>query len=251
MSASSDFSIQDVLTSTSLDDLLTLAQKKYDTVFEPLNIGDIHLDLLQIRDMKAHIEALEQKASPGEKLELPFWARIWPTSILLSYVVQKMPVAPGPELLEIGAGIGICGLAAAKAGFRATITDIDPDATLFTHINILKNNLLGQAKAALADFTETRLNTTYDVIIGSEVLYMEPTYRALVKFLDAHLKPMATSQVVLARDYHRKAKKFFKLIERDFNVDEKPIGFKPSSNESNAKDRQLSLITRLTPKKHA
>ncbi|WP_051261846.1 class I SAM-dependent methyltransferase [Desulfovibrio inopinatus] len=251
MSASLDYSLQDVLASTSLDDLLTLARKRYDIVFEPLTIGDTHLELLQIRDMATYIEALDRDTAPGEKLELPFWAKIWPTSVLLGYVVQKIPSANAPELLEIGAGIGICGLAAAKAGFRATITDIAPDAALFTHINILKNNLVGQAKAAVADFTSTRLDETYDIIIGSEVLYMEPTYRALAKFLNAHLKPNANSQIVLARDYHRKPKKFFKLIERDFNIDEKPIGFKPSSGDGNAQDRQLSLITRLTPKKHA
>lgn len=234
----------------SLDDLLALANSKFETCFEPVTVGDETLEFLQIADMAAYIERLDHNLAPGELLKLPLWGKIWPTAILLSYFIQRLDPKPHPKVLEIGAGVGVCGLFAAKRGFATTITDIHPDALLFTRINILKNGLQDKARAVKADFTADRLGERFDYILASEAVYLDQTYRTLVKFLLAHLQTSADAEIVLAKDYGRKATKFFNLAEKEFHISERVIGYKEKS-ESGGEEKQLTTIYRMRARKHA
>lgn len=230
-----------------LDELLDAARERFDVAFQPLTIGETTLDILQIADMADYVDRIAAH-SRGESIELPFWAKLWQTSILLGYFVQRLP-AEGKSLLDIGAGIGVCGLFAAAHGFRTVITDIHPDALLFTQISILKNGLDDRAGVRRVDFTTDRLEERFDYVIGSEVLYKEDNYRPLVKFLLAHLKNTAEAEAVLAKTYGRTAKKFFTLAEKEFQMASKTVGFKATGDED--PDKHLCTIHRLRAKKHA
>jgi len=243
----------------TLNDLLALLGTRYSLRFEPVTVGDTTLELLQIADMEAFIERLTRESGDGP-LELPFWARIWPTSILLSYFMNRLEpqTASGAAktMLEIGAGVGICGLFAAARGFDVTITDIHPDALLFCRVNVLKNGLSANARVCRADFSADRLGRRFDCIIGSEVLYLEDLHRPLVKFLSAHLSLDPGAEIFLARDYHRKAPAFFRRAAPDYDIAERTLGYKETSQpaksgEPERIERQLTTITRMRAKKHA
>ena len=233
----------------SLDELLNLAASRYDVGFEPVKVGQLSLDILQLRDMEGYLEALYACKKPGEELTLPFWARIWPTSVLLAHFAQSLDPAKGGRMLEIGAGVGISGLFAAKRGFTVTLTDFSPDAVLFTRINILKNGLQDKANALLLDFTTDRLSAKFDYILGSEVLYREETFRPLVKFILAHLASHERAEAVMARNYTRKALKFMSLASKEFLISEKVIGFKAAGESEIESERHLTIIHRLKAKK--
>ncbi len=233
-----------------LDELLALAQTKFPCDFERIKIGSLELDLLQLTDMEAYIDTLAQSAT--QSIELPFWARIWPTSILLATFLRNLPAAETTRVLELGAGVGLCGLVAARLGFAVTITDNNEDALLFSQINILRNGLSQRAGVELVDFTRTGLDRRFSLILGSEVLYHEETYRPLVKFLLRHIGSAPGSEVLLAKSYKLKAKRFFSLAARDFDIQEKVLGYKASESPSTpGEDRHLAQIYRLKPKKHA
>jgi predicted nicotinamide N-methyase len=234
----------------SLEELLRIANSKFETYFEPVKVGEHSLEILQIAEMDRYIDKLVNEARPGQKIELPFWAKIWPASILLSYFINSMqPPTTQKTLLEIGAGIGLCGLFAALKGFDVVISDYSDDALLFTKINILKNNLEHKATVAKVDFTKDRLNQKFDYILGSEVLYQEESYRPLIKFFSAHLKTTPHAEVILAKDYRRAAKKFFRLAPKDFKIAEKTIGYRQESEtDSQGEERFLCTIYRLHPR---
>ena len=239
-----------------LDQLLANAGADYAVHFETVRIGEQSFEILQLTDMDAYVDRLAAQLPPGMPLELPFWAKLWRTSFLLSYFVQRLePARPNGtprSMLEIGAGVGLCGLAAAAQGFDVTITDIAPEALLFTRINILKNGLEERARVAHADFTSGDLGRRYDIVLGSEVLYMEDTYRPLIRFLLRHLKHDTAAEAVLAKEFSRKAKKFFTLADRDFRIRSMEIGFKASDEDTGAKaEKHLCSIYRLSPKKIA
>ena len=233
----------------TLEELLERASKKFDVHFEPISIQDTELNILQISDLEDYIDRLAENTGPGQTLELPFWAKIWPTSILLSYYVQRLAdaAAPDNELLELGAGIGLCGLTAAARGMRVCITDTEPDALLFARINILKNGLEDRAQVAWGDFTASRLPRRYTYIVGSEVLYREEHYEPLLGFLREHLESAPHSEIVLARDYRIGAKAFFQAAEREFSIQEKTLGYRETSQSEGQGERHLCAITRLKP----
>ncbi|WP_457572592.1 class I SAM-dependent methyltransferase [Desulfovulcanus sp.] len=233
-----------------LEELLEIANSKFETYFEPVKVGEHTLEILQIAEMDQYIDKLVNEFQPGQKIELPLWAKIWPASILLSYFINSMEAPTSKKtVLEIEAGVGLCGLFAALKGFDVIISDRNDDALLFTKINILKNNLEGRATVAKVDFTKDRLNQKFDYILGSEVLYQEETYRPLIKFFLAHLKSTPHAEVILAKDYRRKAKKFFNLAPKDFKVAEKTIGYRQESETGSQDERFLCTIYRLHPRK--
>ncbi|MFO7717404.1 MAG: class I SAM-dependent methyltransferase [Thermodesulfobacteriota bacterium] len=231
-----------------LSELLDLARSKYDVYFEPVTIGEERIEILQIADMEDYIERLAAQTSSD--LQLPFWAKIWPTSVLLAYFVQKLPHSPASaRVLEIGAGIGLCGLFAAKRGFRVTLSDIEPDALLFCQINILQNNLQDHAEVIKADFTADRLEQRFEHILGSEVLYQHASYAPLVDFLRDHLAPTSQAAILLAQGYSRGAKGFFELAEPQFAVQHRVLGYKEGASKED--EKHMSVIYKLTAKKEA
>ncbi len=227
-----------------MERLMEEVKKRFEVEFETVRVGDIALELLQIKNLDEYIDRLAEETKEGEKLELPFWAKLWPTSLLLSYYILKLPLREEP-VLEIGAGFGLCGLVAAMKGHRVIISDIDDNALLFARINIIKNGLTHRATVRYLDFTKDTLEEKPSYIIGSEVLYRQEHYRPLVKFFKRHLTPY--SRAILAKDYHLKAKKFFTLAREWFVIREKTLGFKESTEGENP-ERHLCNIIELQKK---
>ncbi|MDZ7759992.1 MAG: methyltransferase [Desulfovermiculus sp.] len=230
----------------NLDELLSLARSRYPVHFEDLSVGDLTLQILQIQDMEAYIETLASAAHNGQGLNLPFWAKIWPTSILLSHVLASSYTVNDLDVLEIGAGVGVCGLVAALRGARVTITDYNPDALLFARINVLKNSLQDRVQLAASDFTVDRLSRRFQRIIGSEILYRERSYAPLVGFLEDHLAP--GGEILLGKSHIFKATQFYELIHDGFDVQERNLGYKELSPQSGQPERHVCTILRLISK---
>ncbi|UJX39961.1 methyltransferase [Desulfovibrio sp. JY] len=239
---------QEVPLSAPLDELLDAAKARYDVRFEPVTIGGVTLQILQLADLEALIDRLAKRAGAGP-IELPYWAKIWPASMLLGHFLTHLDPGPGRTLIELGAGVGICGLFAAAKGFHALITDIHPDALLFSKINILHNGLADRADVARVDFSADRIGRRFDVILGSEVLYLENTYRGLLKFLLAHIGSAQDAEVVLAKDFTRRASKFLGPAEKEFEVAERVIGYKEKNPENGQPERKLCQVYRMRPRK--
>ncbi len=199
-----------------LDDLLALAQTLYPVHFEPVSLGEVAVDILQISDLSSHIDQLMARSSGQKKISLPFWAKIWPASFPMSLLLTRIDPASAPRLLEIGAGVGLCGLVAARRGFAVAITDIEPEALLFIRVSILKNGLEATARAVHLDFMTGSLEERFDAIVASEALYIPDSHEPLTKCLTTHLAP--GGQVLMASDIARPAPKFFAHASQHFAI---------------------------------
>ena len=215
-----------------LDDVLALAQARYPVVFETVNLGGMSIDLLQIEDLPGYIDRLVETSRPGEKIVLPFWAKLWPASFPLAMLASRIAPATGARLLELGAGLGLCGLAAAKKGIQALITDIEPEALLFIKASILKNGLGSVASAGLLDMGDARLDDSFDVVVASEALYLPQLHEPLAEFLAGHLKPGGNSQILLSCDRCREAAPFFARVQQDFLIQRTQSTCRSDSGES-------------------
>lgn len=234
-----------------LDELLDWANAAYGVAFEPATVGGVSLEFLQIADMEAHIDHLAAAAGP-ESLKLPLWSKVWPAALVTSHYLKRLVPDPAATILEIGAGVGVCGLFAAAFGHKTLITDINPDALRFTQINILHNGLADRAAAVRADFSQDRLGRRFPLILGSEILYLDDLHRPLVKFLLAHVEPGPESEIILSCNYLRNAKRFFKLADEEFRLATSTIGCKSAGGDQEDRpQRHLINIHRLTVRKHA
>lgn len=202
-----------------MDALIDLAVKKFGPVdFEKVVVGDTTLHVLQIKNMQQYLDKLMDQTRSGKTIALPLWSKVWPSCLILGYTLTKFPFKDGCKILEVGAGGAVNSLVLASRGVDVTITDMDPDALLFTKINALKNGLDDKVSIERTDFTKDSLDCCFDYIVGCEVLYDEVVFEPLVNFLSTHLTDADGAEVFLALDENRPAMKFFDQANKQFGM---------------------------------
>ena len=76
----------------------------------------------------AFIEDPEVHAAFDRDEYMPYWAYLWPAALKMSATILATRWPENAEILEIGAGIGIVGLAGLSLGLNVTISDYEPKA---------------------------------------------------------------------------------------------------------------------------
>lgn len=158
--------------------------------------------------------------SKGNGKDRPFWVKIWESSIVLAYYLSNLPVRRGQKMLEIGAGMGVTGIAAASFGHNVTITDNNEDALAFARVNAAANGL-EQLPVYSLDWNQPDTEEKWDVIFGSDVVYAESGFELLVDFLRAHLKQDGT--IYLALSGFIRGTRFFQAMSRCFEMKKKTL----------------------------
>jgi ETFB lysine methyltransferase len=119
---------------------------------------------------------------------LPYWADVWPSSIVLAERLLEL-TGEGKTALELGCGVGLSTLAATASGFDVLSTDYYADALDVTQANVFRN--LGRsAKTRLVDWRHLPADLgRFDLVFASDVLY-ENEYAALLPvILEGVIRP--------------------------------------------------------------
>jgi ETFB lysine methyltransferase len=123
---------------------------------------------------------------------LPYWADVWPSSVILARRMAN-DAGDGRSILELGCGLGIVSTTAMRSGFEVLASDYYEDALRFTRANAWRN--LGREPAArMIDWRALPGDIgTYDMVIAADVLY-EMAYAELVAdAIAAALAPRGTA----------------------------------------------------------
>jgi predicted nicotinamide N-methyase len=119
---------------------------------------------------------------------LPYWADVWPSSIILAGKLLELK-GRGKTALELGCGVGLSTLAATSAGFDVLSTDYYEDALDVTRANVFRN--LGSiARTRLVDWRHLPSDLgTFDLVFASDVLYEKEYAQLLPALLRDFLRP--------------------------------------------------------------
>ncbi len=118
--------------------------------------------------------------------EPPYWAVAWPAGLALARHLAALDFA-GQRVLEVGCGVGVAGLGAAAAGADVLATDNEPGALRLARMNARRNGI--PLRAAAADWRAWPLAGAFDLTIGSDVTYQPEAFPALLRVLDAAVRP--------------------------------------------------------------
>lgn len=112
---------------------------------------------------------------------LPYWADLWPSSLVLAEALIGTD-GTGIRMLELGCGSGLVASAAAMAGFDVLATDYYEDALLFARVNIHRNaGVDGRTRHVDWRHPPDDLGS-FDLVVASDVLY-EHEYALLLPHL--------------------------------------------------------------------
>ncbi|KAK5973581.1 Methyltransferase [Trichostrongylus colubriformis] len=147
---------------------------------------------------------------------------LWDSAIVLSeYLVAHPDLVRGRQILELGAGIGLPSIVAAKLSAEKVLTTDQPSA-----IPLLKENLIANLQEEeMSAITIVPLDWTAlpkeplsaDVILGADLVYNEELFDALQKVIMQIITPdnlmLMASKIRYPKDEH-----FFDTLRENFDV---------------------------------
>ena len=116
---------------------------------------------------------------------VPFWARPWPSGIALAAAVAEEPPAPGERVLELGCGLAVPSIAAARAGGAVLATDGATDAVAFAAHSMALNEVAGDvAHVDWAEHGEALVaRGPFSLVLAADVLYTRANADTAVRLL--------------------------------------------------------------------
>jgi predicted nicotinamide N-methyase len=168
----------------------------------PLPGGEV--EVLRPVDADALIseEAFEQEEF------LPYWAALWTSAVALAHDVSMRSLR-GKPTLELGCGLGLPSIAAARAGGRVLATDWSEDAVLAAAENAARNGAeVETLKCSWAEPDAIVERAPWPLVLASDVLYEQRNVDELLGLLPRLVD--ATGLVLLADPGRVPAERFLR-----------------------------------------
>lgn len=161
----------------------------YQVKFETLRLGGFDYRIRSLLDRQQYSDPDGAAERAGiSSASWPLFGLVWPSARILAGIAQTLPIA-GRRMLEIGCGLGLASLVMRRRGGDITAGDLHPMAAGFMAENLRLNQLpaIDFRTGGWAD-VDAGLGT-FDLIIGSDVLYERNLPGVLAGFIDRHSGP--------------------------------------------------------------
>jgi len=173
--------------------------------YQTFEFDQIDIHLKKLRNKQEFEDAEGLAASLGIcSAAWPIFGVVWPSSIILAHHLHHMDLRD-LHVLEIGCGIGLPSILLNHMNVEITATDYHPAVCQFLDANTRLNN---DKKIPFSRIEWKNLETqlgTFDLIIGSDLLYEDNHINELSTFIDKHAKP-ACKVILVDPDRGRKTK---------------------------------------------
>ena len=149
----------------------------------------------------------------------PYWAVMWRSGVALARELAGVPLR-GQRVLELGCGLALPSLAAARAGAVVLATDIEEEALELVARNARANGV--QVEAVRSDWSspdELVRRAPFDLVLASDVLYERHSVAPLLSLL-----PRLAPEARLADPGRPAAAAFLEQAHRRWRVDTKTRG---------------------------
>jgi predicted nicotinamide N-methyase len=154
----------------------------------------------------------------GAGRPVPYWATPWPSGAVLAGALAQAPPPAGARVLELGCGLGLPSIVAARAGARVLATDGCSDAVAFAAHSLALNELDGDV--AEVDWTTQgdalAARGPWDLVLAADVLYVRANVEAALRLLPRLVAP--GGEVRIADPRRAGARAFLAAARASFSV---------------------------------
>jgi predicted nicotinamide N-methyase len=178
-------------------------------VEEVVDVDGLTLSLLRPQQADA---LLSEEAFEHEEF-LPYWAELWPSALALARVLRRRDLT-GLRVVELGCGLALPSIVAARGGARVLATDWSPEALQVAAGNAERNR--ADVEIALVAWSGAdRLvgAAPWDLVLAADLLYEQRNVDQLLALL-----PRLGGEVLLAEPGRQPSARFFDEVE--FSVDD-------------------------------
>lgn len=152
---------------------------------------------------------------------VPYWAVPWPSGQALARHLAENPPARGTRVLELGCGLGLPSVVAARAGADVLATDGSPDAAIYAAHTMALNEVEGEVLPAdwrtAADQLAER---PFDLVLAADVLYLRENVDSLLRLLPRFVAPHG--EILLADPGRAGTEEFLPAAKRIWHVTSTP-----------------------------
>jgi predicted nicotinamide N-methyase len=114
---------------------------------------------------------------------VPYWSVLWRSGVALARELDGAPLR-GVRVLELGCGLALPSMAAARAGAHVLATDEAPEALALAVRNADENGVrLSTALAGWSQPDELLCRGPFDVVLAADVLYERQSVAPLLTLL--------------------------------------------------------------------
>lgn len=180
-------------------------------------LGDARLVACPLPDTELKLwlidgDNMDRAFSPEETRRIlhepPYWSFCWASGLAMSrYLVEQPHWVAGKRVLDFGAGSGVAGIAALKAGALEVVAcDLDPLALAACQANALLNDVtLGYSEDFFAE------DDRFDLILVADVLYDRANLPLLDQFLSRGREALVADSRV--RDFQHPLYRRIEMLE--------------------------------------
>lgn len=183
-----------------------------DLAAEDVDAGGEELRIVAPRDWE---QLRHEEGAAGRTV--PYWARVWPSSLALADALALQDLS-GVAVLELGCGLGIPSIVAARRGARVLATDQSADAVVFAAHNVALND--AEAEVGLADWRAAGAlleRGPWPLVIAADVLYTRQAADTLVRLLPKLLR--GRGQALIADPSRAGCRDFLAAARGSFRID--------------------------------
>jgi predicted nicotinamide N-methyase len=144
----------------------------------------------------------------------PYWAVLWRSGVALARELDGMALE-GKRVVELGCGLGLPSIVAARAGADVLATDVSAEGLALVSRNADENGVsLETAVIDWADPGALPEGAPFDLVLAADVLYEEPSVAPLLSLL-----PRLAPAALLADPGRPTAARFLEEAKRRWRVE--------------------------------
>ncbi|HBJ36689.1 MAG TPA: SAM-dependent methyltransferase [Planctomycetaceae bacterium] len=172
--------------------LAARAKRRFPWHWQPVTVAGRSIEIATPTDPnELLIQACQRQESSttGEDettLADPFWAQVWRSTAGLDAFLANRDLR-GVDVLELGCGTGVAGIAAALRGARVTFTDGATDPLLLLSLTLQRNRIARCGVRRLIFGNDVLPGKRFPLIIASDITYLQKCWPGLLQTLHSHL----------------------------------------------------------------